>query len=300
MNISDLNIFEVVVACGSFSKAAIQLFMTPPAVMNRINELEKMLGVTLFIRNQRGVTLTKSGEVLHQEAPKLISTSEQVISKVRESQYSDQYIIRIGSSALNPASNLIDIWNKLSEKLPQARLQFIPLEQISEGFPEIYHHLGREIDILFGPFGMDQSRQDVQFEQVGNYNFTVVVHNNDPLADNKTIKLSDLDGKTLEMVPKGISRAIDNIYENISKSTAKITTKPTDAHYTIDTFNKFSLSNNYLLSFDCWNNILPGTVSIPLNTTEKMPYGFITPTKPNQQTKQFVESLKEIVEDMKK
>ena len=46
---------------GSFSKAAEQAYITPTAVLKQINLLEADLGVLLFERTHRGLSLTKAG-----------------------------------------------------------------------------------------------------------------------------------------------------------------------------------------------------------------------------------------------
>ena len=43
---------------GSFSRAAEELFVAQPSLTNAMKELEKEIGVTIFNRTGRGVTLT--------------------------------------------------------------------------------------------------------------------------------------------------------------------------------------------------------------------------------------------------
>ena len=47
---------------GSFSKAAEELFISSTAVMKQIGHLEASLGVPLFDRTPRGLTLTDGGK----------------------------------------------------------------------------------------------------------------------------------------------------------------------------------------------------------------------------------------------
>ena len=47
-------VFLRVAECGSFTRAARQLLVTPASVMKHINTLEARLGVTLFTRNKKG------------------------------------------------------------------------------------------------------------------------------------------------------------------------------------------------------------------------------------------------------
>lgn len=57
-----LQVFNALVLCGSFTKAAEALGVTQPAVSQNIAELEKELGVQLFLREKGGITLTEEGE----------------------------------------------------------------------------------------------------------------------------------------------------------------------------------------------------------------------------------------------
>ena len=48
---------------GSISKAAEKMYVAQPAVTKTIGELEKHIGMKLFARSKRGVTLTDNGEI---------------------------------------------------------------------------------------------------------------------------------------------------------------------------------------------------------------------------------------------
>lgn len=295
MELSTLKIFNKVVARGSFSSAANDLFMSPPAVLHRMNDLEKDLGTSLFNRNSHGVSLTDSGKVLYENAQGLLEHSEQVIQTVRKSALKDSFTIRIGSSIINPASELHDLWNKLSLQLPQYRLQFIPLENNHFEFPDTYNKMGQRVDLLFTPYGMESAKDRINFLQVGRYNFTIMMHANDPLANKTKIKLEDLNNQSVAMMPEKMTTEIDAIYQAIADKKLNIQTVPTDAHYTVETFNKFTASGRYLLSLDCWNNVLPGLVARPLAVPESLPYGFITAREPQQHVKLFMQVLESLI-----
>lgn len=59
---SAIPVFVAVIECGNFSSAANQLGMTKSAVSKRISVLEDNLGVRLFNRTTRKLTLTEAGE----------------------------------------------------------------------------------------------------------------------------------------------------------------------------------------------------------------------------------------------
>ncbi len=63
MKLNSLRDFMAVAERGSLRAAARQLEVTQPAITRSIQELEKELGVVLFERRAKGVSLTKMGEV---------------------------------------------------------------------------------------------------------------------------------------------------------------------------------------------------------------------------------------------
>ena len=64
LDLYKLELFLQVVAEGSFSAAAARLLMSQSGVSQHIQELERSLGVTLFVRSPRGVQLTVAGQTL--------------------------------------------------------------------------------------------------------------------------------------------------------------------------------------------------------------------------------------------
>src|SRR4051794_25797735 len=58
----DLTLFSAVAREGSFGRAASSLFLSQPAVSERIARLERVVGAQLFTRGPRGTTLTAAGQ----------------------------------------------------------------------------------------------------------------------------------------------------------------------------------------------------------------------------------------------
>ena len=59
--------FLCVAECGSFNRAAKQLYRSAPSVMKQVNALEKRLGLSLLERTNQGVRLTAAGQVIQRE-----------------------------------------------------------------------------------------------------------------------------------------------------------------------------------------------------------------------------------------
>jgi DNA-binding transcriptional LysR family regulator len=69
---------------GSFSKAAEASYISPAALIQQINLLEKDLGFSLFDRTTHGITLTPAGLSFYPAAKKIISIYESALEKGRK------------------------------------------------------------------------------------------------------------------------------------------------------------------------------------------------------------------------
>ena len=65
INLNSLKVFFEVASSKSFLDAANRLFVSQPAVSKSMSKLEDDLGVLLFYRDNKGVVLTPSGEILY-------------------------------------------------------------------------------------------------------------------------------------------------------------------------------------------------------------------------------------------
>jgi len=62
MTIQQLRYAVTIADCGSMNEAAHRLFITQPSLSSTIKDLEKELGIVLFIRSNRGISITQEGE----------------------------------------------------------------------------------------------------------------------------------------------------------------------------------------------------------------------------------------------
>lgn len=81
MTILQLKYVLAIAASSSMREAARDLFITQPALSLAINDLEEELGVTLFNRTNRGVSLTKEGEEFLSYAKQAVSQFDLIADK---------------------------------------------------------------------------------------------------------------------------------------------------------------------------------------------------------------------------
>ncbi|PKW14777.1 LysR substrate-binding domain-containing protein [Saccharopolyspora spinosa] len=82
MDIAHLRDFITVVDSGSLTRAAAQLYVSQPALSQRIAHLESELGVRLLERGPRGVTPTAAGRALYRDAQQLVRQFDRIAGDV--------------------------------------------------------------------------------------------------------------------------------------------------------------------------------------------------------------------------
>jgi DNA-binding transcriptional LysR family regulator len=74
MTIRQLEVFLAIAHAQSFSRAAERIHLSQPTLSEHMKELEDELGVPLFIRHSRSVSLTEPGRVFEDYATRVVAT----------------------------------------------------------------------------------------------------------------------------------------------------------------------------------------------------------------------------------
>ncbi|EJQ52567.1 Uncharacterized protein BWINRASL_01770 [Bacillus mycoides] len=98
MEINDLIIFKTVANEGSISKAAKELGYVQPNVTERIKKLEQELETPLLHRDNKGVSLLPSGDILLDYTNKILALLEEAKDEIKTSASS--YVIATSQSIL--------------------------------------------------------------------------------------------------------------------------------------------------------------------------------------------------------
>lgn len=84
--LATLEIFDAIAQTGSFRAAARRLGVTPSTVSHQLKTLETQLGVPLFIRTTRAVSLTEAGRMLHAGAGPAFEQLADAVEAARNSE----------------------------------------------------------------------------------------------------------------------------------------------------------------------------------------------------------------------
>lgn len=86
MNLKQLHYFLVVAQEHQITSAAKLLYTTQPPLSYQLKQLEKELGVKLFLRSAHGIELTEEGKIFQQYAQKMVNLTDNVQEELQRGQ----------------------------------------------------------------------------------------------------------------------------------------------------------------------------------------------------------------------
>ncbi len=287
-----LNTFLAVADCGSFTKAADKLFISPTAVMKQINLFEAHINLKLIERTPTGVRLTPAGKVIYNEAKAIIDYSNRAIAKAKAETDNYNTTFCVGTSMLNPAKPFMDLWYNVNKDFPGYKLHLVPFEDNHEGILSEIKNLGEKFDFLIGVCDSKAWLSLCNFTPLGRYKKMVAVSREHRLAAKKQIDITDLYGETLMMVARGDSGVNDFIRNDIEINHPQIHIEDTPQFYDLSVFNRCAETGNVLLTIECWQEVHPGLISIPVNWEYSIPYGLLYSFNADKDVFKLVEKIK--------
>ncbi len=288
---SALKTFLCVADCGSFHQAAERLYLSPTAVMKQMNLLEKHLGLLLLRRTSQGIYLTECGRSLYEDARNLIAYSEQAVARARKIAAGESRTLRIGTSMLNPCKIFMDLWSKISDRFPQLKIQVVPFEDDHTGILSGLDQIGKQIDFIVGVCDSAQWRSRCGFYPLGTYRKCVAVPRGHRLAEKTRLRVEDLHGETLMMVRRGDSPVNDRLRDDLERNHPQIRIEDTGSFYDISVYNRCEQTGHVLLNIECWKEIHPSLVTIPVDWEYTIPYGLLYPMEPAGEIAAVLEAI---------
>lgn len=194
MDIRQLKYFIAIVESKNLSRAAKSLFITQPTLSQTIKKLESELNTVLFKMTDEGMILTETGQVLYDDGIKIVEDFEKLIDKV--SQYKQQPIekIKVGLTTLFA----IQFMKQISHFI--ATHSNVELAIFQDGSRQLQKMLvDKEIDV--GLLSFPQLYPEIAIEPLATstqgYWVSVVIPENNPLANKEAIQIIDLKGQNI-------------------------------------------------------------------------------------------------------
>lgn len=123
MELRNLRHFVAVADTLNFRVAGERLFLTQSAITRSIAVLERNLGVQLFVRDRRGVTLTNDGAQLLERARRILSSADEFSYAARTLTATSKRHLRIGLYGNGLAELTHHVFREFCDRFPDTTLQ---------------------------------------------------------------------------------------------------------------------------------------------------------------------------------
>lgn len=140
MEIRQLSYFKIIAETENVSQASRRLHVSQPFLSRTIHTLEEELGVPLFERNGRKITLNENGQILYHYAEDILRLHNRAVSDLKQRQKNRPRQLKI--AMLNATSLFPELITRFSEEHSDVRfsiLRFSSPEEIPDNCDIIIH-----------------------------------------------------------------------------------------------------------------------------------------------------------------
>jgi len=118
-------IIKVLAEEGNMRKAAERLFLSQPALSQRLQSIEKEWGQLLFVRSQKGLTPTPAGELVIQYANEAVQRKEEVFEQLHMLSEKVHGTLKIACASIIGQNWLPKVLKDFITLYPEAKVQLI-------------------------------------------------------------------------------------------------------------------------------------------------------------------------------
>lgn len=259
----------------SISKAARNLFISQPSLSNALKELEQEIGITIFLRTNKGITLTVEGTEFLGYARQVVEQAELLENRYGNQQATQQHF----SVSAQHYAFVVSAFVRLLETYDRDEYEFTLRETKTYEIIQDVKQLRSEIGVLYMN---DFNRNVIQkFLREGNLVFHelfearphVFVSAQNPLAKRASVTLADLDPYPYLSFEQGDYNSFyfsEEILSTISRP------KNITVSDRATLFNLLIGLNGYTISTGVISHELnKDIVSVPLHVDERIQVGYI-------------------------
>ncbi|MBR5260724.1 MAG: LysR family transcriptional regulator [Oscillospiraceae bacterium] len=196
--------FMAVAQTNSFSRAAALLYKSQSVVSRQVISLESELGVRLFVRTPRSVTLTAAGKMYHSKMEKLVSEYQSLVDTVRaiDHGYVGELRIHVHAGYLY-AETMLRIVQGFEKAYPDVRVLLNSAQSA-----QVHSLLSdMQTDIVYARWADYSSYKDFEGCIVTAVSDGVLIPHDHPLADryDPPLSLIDFRNDTFIVLPDDVA-----------------------------------------------------------------------------------------------
>jgi DNA-binding transcriptional LysR family regulator len=195
VDVQQLRCFLAVAEELHFGRAAARLHLTTSPVSRAVKDLERELGVDLFVRRYHQVELTRTGAELVDRVRTILEQVDDLKSIAAGVTGSASRVVRIGGTHMAPPT-VMDRLVALAEQAFPGRTVDVTMAPSSELLPDLERGL---LDAALVHLPLESPELDSLV--VARYSFLIAMRADDPLATAPSLTLADLVDRTLAIGP---------------------------------------------------------------------------------------------------
>ena len=198
MEIRHLKYFIKIAETLNFSEAAKSLFVTQSTLSQQIRQLEQEVKAQLFERNNHNVRLTEAGEELLPYARQTLQASQACLDRIHDLQDMRTGTLNIGLT-FSFSSILMETLLTFTKRYPKVKLNIY-----NKPMAELMKMLERdEVDFAL-TFRPAELNKNIESQFLFDNHLAVIVRNDHPLSQKKTISIPELEPYDLALPAKGL------------------------------------------------------------------------------------------------
>ena len=276
MTLQQLKYVLEVASKGSMNEAARSLFISQPRLSNAIKELEKDIKITIFIRTNRGVTVTNKGAEFLGYARQVLQQFNMLEEKYLSEKPAKQHF-SISTQHYTFAANA---FVELVKEFGASEYEFTLRETKTYEIIEDVKNLRSELGIIYLSNYNESvllkllKERDLTFSELFTAKPHVFISKRHPLADKESINLEELDDYPCLSFEQGEYNSFYFSEEILSTRSVKKSIKVSDRAAIVN----FMIGlDGYTISSGVFSKYLHGDdiIAVPLNVDELIRVGII-------------------------
>lgn len=198
MDLDRLAEFARAARCGSLKRLSQELGLPQATLAARLKAFEEDLGLELFERSARGLTLTQAGERLLPSAEEILDSLRQLRGELREAERNRYRRLRIAVSGSGLPLYLGPFLDELNLRYPDMSLELLDDSRFSieDGLRS------GAVDIYFAAVTRDFEIPGLTKTMVAASSQYVLLPRSHRLANRTTLSVKELDGESFVLYPR--------------------------------------------------------------------------------------------------
>lgn len=282
MRIQQLHYIVKIVETGSMNEAAKQLFITQPSLSNAVRDLEREMGIKIFIRNPKGITLTKDGVEFLSYARQILEQTA-LLEERYKSKDTNRELFSVSSQHY---AFVVNAFVSLLKDADMSRYELFLRETRTYEIIDDVKNFRSEIGVLF----LNSYNRDVLTKMFDDNRLTytslfqahphIFVSQDNPLANRDIVTMKDLEDFPYLSYDQGIHNSFyfsEEIFSQIPHTKSIVVSDRATL------FNLLIGLDGYTIATGILNSNLNGDniVSIPLDVEDMIDIVYIRHEKAN-------------------